>query len=236
MNIIKYFVKHHKILTTLAVVFFFLCISYIMSKNCEEWFAGAENWFNFIYNLGLSYLCAFIFYIMQAYIPKRKEKVLLDELIALKIYRVKKCMIFPILIVYNKVIFDWENYVPDLSEIDDVVEDSKFQQKLDLLSSSNEDNLFGGNKKTYLQVMIDYYEHVEDLIKEIYSLMPYLNIELVKILDEIKDSSYHSYLKLCNEKYSILESSNEEFPIMNEESKSYYCLYNKLKKINIKEL
>lgn len=65
--------------TNLTLMIIFICslltyFSYELTTECEEWFVGADMIYSFFSKLSISYICSFIFYILQIYIPENEKR------------------------------------------------------------------------------------------------------------------------------------------------------------------
>lgn len=71
--------KQNRILFIGVFIALIIAIAYILTENLEELFVGAEKWFNFLYNLSLSIIAAFIFYSINIIIPNYKKDIIRDS-------------------------------------------------------------------------------------------------------------------------------------------------------------
>lgn len=82
MKVIKFWEKN-RIITIIGIVAAFISVTYCITYDMPDYF-GIEAWFAFLNNLSISYIAAFIFYILQVYKPEhenhKKAQVILNPL------------------------------------------------------------------------------------------------------------------------------------------------------------
>lgn len=68
------FIKNNKTISMLTFLASIIILVYTISMDCNELWHNAGKQFEILYQLALSILASFLFYIMQVYIPERKKK------------------------------------------------------------------------------------------------------------------------------------------------------------------
>lgn len=194
-TVVTRFVKDNKALTAGFGISIVLCILHILSIKKEEYFPHAGEWFNLVFQLSVGFIINFIFYLTQVYIPRYKENK-----------EIKKCIKARIESVINKMerIFDvlGKNC---MGQPDD--KNATEEYFLNLLRSIKKDDstsilnvmklkeIGSVRDETYYTVgesITTNIACIEDEIDKIMKYYPqYVNIELMKTLEDILNSMMH---------------------------------------------
>lgn len=233
----KKFIKSNKLLTISAIISIIFITVYQYTKDLPEYIQHMGPIYDIMNNLTLAYVGSFIFYILQVYIPERKNNIKINSFIKNKIVTIEHNMIYPLLLVCKKEKINWDS---EKIIYDDYIEDNCFKltaENTDLLDFSFEKDMLHNQNNTYLKIIFNYIEHLQNNINKMYTYAPYLDIKLIEILNEIENSEYHDFFSLIKEhKNEILERFKGKLELSEERSKEYYNLYKKLKKYRIQEL
>ncbi|MBT2661932.1 hypothetical protein [Bacillus sp. ISL-45] len=170
-------------------IFTILIIKYLWANEPEFWMYGEETG-DVLFDLSVGYISAYIFYIIDIWIPGRKEQERINQRVAIPLSRLLNQIKSPIVEVnklYSNDSFQFEN----ISEN----EFKKTLRKLDLVNDKGFIMAFPSNN--YLNVGQSLYENVskvDSYIKQINEMPVKLEFGLVEILDKIKHSDYHEVM------------------------------------------
>ena len=231
---IESYFKENKSIVLIGGVALIIIFSYLCSFNCEEWFKGAGEWFNCLYNFSISYIVTIIFYTIQSYNPNYRRRLRVNGNIKLKLNSIAKFMITPIKYMGETYLSKKYN---DLLNADEV---NIINSKLNIDDDSPEHQLIKINTgvltspKTYLQILEIYIGTVHNEIEELYRYFGNdLDIEITELLAKIKHSEYNQIFIMIinNSKKGVkIEYSSDSSQESNQNNilNKYYNLYNEL--------
>ena len=84
-NSIRVFVDKNKLITAFFVISVAVIVAYFLSIDLPEWFNGAGDWFNLLFQLAVGYIINFMFYVTQVYVPNNKRNAIVEACIAKRI-------------------------------------------------------------------------------------------------------------------------------------------------------
>lgn len=224
------FVKRNSVIFSFFIVSLIIILSYLLTMDCPELFIGAEKWFNLMFQLSVGYIINFMFYVTQVYIPNNKRDSIVRQNISIRI---------------NQIVGNMRHSITSLAEIylkehtGTKFTDDELSKLLVLRFSDNTKVLDASRTTKDHFVYFTVREWLKDCILktelEIDRLYKYygtnISVELIKILEEILHSSYHTTMKI------LLSVPNDvSFNECNDNFFStYYHLICELEKINEKE-
>ena len=146
-----------------------------------------------LFNLSIGYLAAFIFYIIDIWVPEYKERKIAKQRIAIPLSRLLVRMKNPI----DETIKKYGNSKMDFENIgkEDFI---KMVNKINLSQDQGFILDFNGGYFSFGQCLMRKITEAEDYINQAISLPFKLDIELIVLLDEIHDSSYHNVMQMVN--------------------------------------
>ncbi|MGG4200790.1 hypothetical protein [Peribacillus frigoritolerans] len=179
--------------TGLSIIFI-LIIKYFWVNTTEFWEYGQETG-EIIFDLSVGYISAFIFYVLDIWIPEIKEKKKINKRLAIPLRRILNSLKQPIDEIIKKYSYDMETSFHDLSkvELDELV------GKINLLGDEGYHHDMELNKPvSFLHSLTYNMIETNKYISQINELSAHLEIDLVEILDKIRNSNYHEHLELLN--------------------------------------
>lgn len=217
------FIKENRWITGILLLSIVIIISYLASLDMPEWFKNAGDVFNLFYNLAIGYCVSFIFYLLQVYIPLLKKTEKVNEQIHRRLLFLSNDMnelIKEVVKVQFKDI-PKEPYTEDqLKELLNVVTSQKL--KIAKLETSRTGYLDYFTLKEWLRTRIISVEKDIDRLLTYYA--EYLDADVVADLEEILNTSIHTYVK------SII-GSTEDFNFAGTEDNFYWQYYHLSQKI-----
>lgn len=82
---VRVFVNKNKLITAFFVISVAVIVAYILSMDLPEWFNGAGDWFNLLFQFAVGYIINFMFYITQVYVPNNKRDKVVQSCITKRI-------------------------------------------------------------------------------------------------------------------------------------------------------
>lgn len=112
----KKFVKRNTIICVFAFISIAIVVSYAITYNMQDYF-GIEGWYSLFNNISISYIAAFIFYILQVYKPEcdngKQAKTILDplflDLVKFIEVTIACCRKYVSINESEKIVIDWDN-------------------------------------------------------------------------------------------------------------------------------
>ncbi|MDB8794618.1 hypothetical protein PN290_01545 [Romboutsia sp. 1001216sp1] len=161
---------------------FIIVISYKLTEDMPEVIPYGKFIYSLSKDLSLSYMGGFIFYIMQVYLPEKKEKFNIKKGIKSKVLDIIILLDYP----NKQVYYLLNNYYIDKEEMNiDLIKD--ISDKIDLFSegySMNND----GEKIPFLEELNINNKKLSNKINSLYkSYGMYIDSELIEILDEVEE-------------------------------------------------
>lgn len=188
-NIIDLY-NYNKALAIGTILFLAECLMYIISTDWPEWFSNADEWYNFIYNLGLAYICTYIFFIFQSYRPYKKKSEIALNILKPSINNLCENMSF---------VISFFNYFVDINDEKVKVEylDENNFVFYDCVKLSDQKELKTRECKNVVKYFNEYYMTYQKLIDEIKSKTVYQSCdeELIEIISELELCKFQSELK-----------------------------------------
>lgn len=192
----------------------FIIVSYILSMNCSEWFDGVEVWFNLLFQFSIGYIINFMFYITQVYIPDTKRNDSAKKCIKIRIQHITGDMRKSITNLKQLYIenHSGDNYTEE--ELDQLM-NLKLSDKVQVINAANNQYF---SVREWMKICI--YQTEKDIDK-LYQYYPNdISAELMNVLENILNSTYHSVMKI------LLASPNDiKF---NESNDNFFIKYNDL--------
>ena len=169
-------------------------LSLLYSIFYEIWFLNVLGIFPFpyelgiiIFNLSLALIASFFFYFMVVYVPEYNNKKKAISIVKKKISRLIDIenIVTKAIIEKTNIDLEKENYSKE-----------NFERILMKIKSTDiAPNLFYLNRENNNWFNYFYYftANSQIIIKEIYQFMPYLELNLLVVLDELEDSKYFNF-------------------------------------------
>ncbi|MBC5997744.1 hypothetical protein EAI30_16860 [Romboutsia ilealis] len=223
------------------VISFLIVISYIVTNDWPEMFAGADMWYNLASQIGIGYIINFIFYIMQVWMPEKKKHEFAKNIVKNKNSYVLKEMARSL-----SMIIDIDR-IEEIKNSEDIL---TYIEGLDLQYGSGYDVY--NNEINKLEFILMKIDKINQKISDIFTVAgPYLDAECLKCLDDIIESEYHEYFNDIDihrfGQINCIQSPNvrarasirigNEQGLKKELSETVYkyvCLYTQLREINKK--
>ena len=226
MKTVHTFITKNKLITSFFIMSILIILSYLVTMDWPELFVDAEKWYNLLFQLAVGYIINFMFYVTQVYIPNSRRDTKVQECISNRISQLIRDMdasLSQLVHLYAKE-HKGDKYTED-----------ELKLLLNLQFSDNV-NVINASKTTidnfvYFTVREWLIKCISDTEKNIDNLFKYyasdISVDLMKILEEIPRSTYHSIMK-------IFLSSSNEVNFRDSDSNffaEYYELIQKLEKI-----
>lgn len=164
------------------LISFIIVASYKFTENMQAINPYGEFLYSLSKDIGLSYMGGFIFYIMQVYLPEKKERFKIKKGIKSKIIDIIICLEYP-----NKQAYYLlkGSYIQDKQINTDLVK--CISKNIDLFSNGTRMNDNYENIPFLEELNINNIK-LRNKINSIYKLYgTYIDSELIKILDEIEE-------------------------------------------------
>lgn len=87
-----YFIRSNITISVLVGISTLIVIGYIISMDLPELWHNAGNQFEVLYQVSLSIVASFLFYVMQVYIPERKKKKSINPYIIILVEKIADSM------------------------------------------------------------------------------------------------------------------------------------------------
>ena len=84
-NSIRVFIDKNKLITAFFAISVAVIVAYILSMDLPEWFNGAGDWFNLLFQLAVGHIINFMFYVTQVYVPNSKRNAIVETCITKRI-------------------------------------------------------------------------------------------------------------------------------------------------------
>ncbi|EGT4599358.1 TPA: hypothetical protein UNK14_001536 [Clostridioides difficile] len=229
---VKLFISSNKILTLAFCIATIIFISYEITKDFPEMIYPWDFLFYLVSQVSLSFVGCFIFYIMQVYIPDRNKKINAAKQIRQKLRRITDIMLKSIEELCKLYLDKFD--IQKLTQNDfDVL-----GKKITFLNELKEEFPFRiknhESEITYGDYIVKNKKEIEYLIDKINIYYGnYLEESLVKLLDDVTNSAYHTLFLSIKESEERL---NKKLDILFEEEKQLMtALERKMDKRNPKQ-
>lgn len=221
------FIHKNKLITLFFAISVAVIIAYILSMDLPEWFNGAGDWFNVLFQLAVGYIINFMFYVTQVYVPNKKRNDVVQACIAKRISRLADDM--------NKSLSELVAVYTNKHTGTDYTE-GELEQILHKLRFSDKTNVIDVRKTKganfeYFTVREWLAQCIFETERDIDNLFKYyaadISVELMETLEKIPRSTYHSVMQI------LLAASNDvEFSGVASDANNFFVEYYNL----IKEL
>ncbi|TEB12297.1 hypothetical protein Psfp_03778 [Pelotomaculum sp. FP] len=226
MKAISKFIKRNTLIFAFFIVSVIIITSYIFTTNLPELFAGAEHWYNLLFQLSIGYIINFMFYITQIYIPNSKRDLTVRQCISARL---------------NGIIRDMRSSISSLAQLylenhtgDEYKEDElnqllnlRFSDKVQVLNASRttRDNFVYFTVREWLSECIRKTENGIDSLYKYYASD--ISVDLMLSLEDVLNSTYHTMMKtlLAVPNDVNFSDSNNNFFV------TYYRLIRRLEEI-----
>lgn len=222
---LKQFYKENKVMVQIFGGSCLVSISYLISnifpETFMEWFTGADELYSFFSDVSLAIIASVIFYYIQSFIPNYKRNLTIQERVKKSCNKVLYRMVSPISYMAQNYINKGGNEYSD-DELWIISRKINFSDKVRILDART---------RTYWDTKTLISEYIRQVEEEVDKLIiywePYIDEDVIKILDEISESTYISIMKLATQSLMDFSKTPKEGNYLIE----YYNLYVKLKKI-----
>lgn len=188
------FIKNNHGLTLGFVIALVIFISYEITMDWPEIITNGDFYYNLFSQLSLAYMGSFIFYIIQVYIPKERDKKAVNKTLIERLIFISELMIDPTQQICNDCLgegFRVENLT--VEQWEEIAKTINFNRKVSMTWTDLE-NI------SCLESILTNIKLVDKKIDKIYiSLGIYLDIEIVRLLEAITNSSYHLCFPIFSE-------------------------------------
>lgn len=194
-NSIRVFIDKNKLITAFFAISVAVIVAYILSMDLREWFNGAGDWFNLLFQLAVGYIINFMFYVTQVYVPSSKRNAIVQTCIKKRISLLIADMDKSLLHLAD--IYTENHTGPDYTE-------DELKQLLHKLRFSDEVNVIDARKTrganfVHFTVRDWLANCIFETERDIDNLFKYyaadIPVELMEILEKIPRSTYHSVMR-----------------------------------------
>lgn len=201
-------------------------IKFIWVNEPGFWKFGYETG-EIVFGLSIGYIAAFIFYVIDVWIPKNEEVRKVNNRLSVPLSRLLNNMRIPLLMIYKTYYKDNISFDSIKKEINKVA-----VSKIDLINHGSPMIIWPQNRPAnYGEYLIDHINDVNKYAEKINKLPVPLDIDLIEILDDIEASSYHEIMISAYKISSFKKNSIQmKGTAIEKEVYEYYSLYYKLKK------
>ena len=188
------FIKRNTLISAFFIISIVIITSYYLTLDLPELFRGAEQWFNLLFQLSVGYIINFMFYITQVYVPNNKRDSIARRNVSMRLKQIIKNM-------RNSLSSLAEIYLDGHTGTDYTAEELssllqlRFSDKVKVLNANRttRENMVYFSVREWLGECI---RKTEDEIDKLYKYYPtYISVELMKVLEDILNSTYHSMMK-----------------------------------------
>lgn len=203
LNNIKDLYIYNKSLAIGMVICLIECLMYIISIEWNEWFPHANEWYNFVYNLGLAYICAYIFFILQIYIPEKTKNTNSLNIIRPSLHSI--CERMEYIIAFCDSFVDFSN---NKIKVKDRDEEGIVYYKFIKQTNNGEDK--GKDYKKVINYFSEYEGDLKKLVEEIKSKTVYKDCDR-KLIELIAKLEYNAFPRILKSMERLIDESNIEF-------------------------
>ena len=224
------FIKRNTLISAFFIISIVIITSYYLTLDLPELFGGAEQWFNLLFQLSVGYIINFMFYITQVYVPNNKRDSIARRNVSMRLKQIIKNM-------RNSLSSLAEIYLDGHTGTDYTAEELssllqlRFSDKVKVLNANRttRENMVYFSVREWLGECI---RKTEDEIDKLYKYYPTdISVELMKVLEDILNSTSHSMMKTL-----LVVPNDVDFSQCNNNFfAEYYKLICELEKINQKE-
>ncbi len=224
------FIKRNTLISAFFIISIVIITSYYLTLDLPELFRGAEQWFNLLFQLSVGYIINFMFYITQVYVPNNKRDSIARRNVSMRLKQIIKNM-------RNSLSSLAEIYLDGHTGTDYTAEELssllqlRFSDKVKVLNANRttRENMVYFSVREWLGECI---RKTEDEIDKLYKYYPTdISVELMKVLEDILNSTYHSMMK----RLLVVPNDVDFSQCNNNFFAEYYKLICELEKINQKE-
>ena len=192
---IRVFIDKNKLITAFFVISVVVIVTYILSMDLPEWFNGAGDWFNLLFQLAVGYIINFMFYVTQVYVPNNKRNNVVQACITKRISLLANDMdksLSHLAAIYtdNHTGID---YTED--ELKQILHKLRFSDKVNVIDARKT----VGTNLVYFTVRDWLANCISEAERDIDNLFKYyaadIPVELMEILEKIPRSTYHSVMR-----------------------------------------
>lgn len=229
---IRVFVNKNKLITAFFAISVVIIVTYILSMDLPEWFNGAGDWFNLLFQLAVGYIINFMFYVTQVYVPNNKRNNVVQTCITKRISLLANDMeksLSHLAAVYTGNHTGTDYTVDELKQI---LHKLRFSDKVNVIDARKTK----GMNFEYFTVRDWLANCIFETERDIDNLFKYyaadIPVELMETLEKIPHSTYHSIMR------TLLAAPNDvDFSCVESDPKSnffveYYNLIQELRQKN----
>ena len=194
-NSIRVFIDKNKLITAFFAISVAVIVAYFLSIDLPEWFNGAGDWFNLLFQLAVGYIINFMFYVTQVYVPNNKRNAIVEACIAKRISLLIADMdksLSHLVAIYIENHTGTE-YTED--ELQQILHKLRLSDKVDVIDAGKTK----GTDFVYFTVRAWLANCIFETERDIDSLFKYyaadIPVELMEILEKIPRSTYHSVMR-----------------------------------------
>lgn len=224
------FIRKNKLIFSFFIISIVVISSYFLTMDWPELFKGAELWFNFLFQLSVGYMINFMFYVTQVYVPNNRKEAVARKNVSVRLEQIVRYMRDNISSL-SKIYL--ENHKSDAyteEEFFNVLCKLRFSDYVKVLDAARttRENLVYFTVREWIRECIYKTEDEVDKLYRYYSF--YISEELMRILEKILHSNYHSFMR------TLLVAPNDvDFSQCTNFLFEYYMLICELENVNKKD-
>lgn len=189
------FIRKNKLIFSFFIISIVVISSYFLTMDWPELFKGAELWFNFLFQLSVGYMINFMFYVTQVYVPNNRKEAVARKNVSMRLEQIVRYMRDNISSL-SKIYL--ENHKSDAyteEELFNVLCKLRFSDYVKVLDAAKttRENLVYFSVREWIRECIYKTEDEIDKLYRYYSF--YISEELMRILEKILHSNYHSFMR-----------------------------------------
>lgn len=209
-------------ITSILIIAF---TQFIWNSVPEFWLYGAEIG-NVLFNLSIGYLSAFIFYIIDIWIPGLQKRKRVNFRVKMPLNRIVSFMEAPLVNIVKRYGEDSKNINTLSSE-----EFKEITERIDLINDQGDLFFIDANRNANFGEYLYYHvENVEEYINSILKMPFEYEIELLELLDQIERSKYHEMLNSIKNLSGFRGPVQAKGEAISNTVYEYYYLCSQLKK------
>ena len=194
-NSIRVFIDKNKLITAFFAISVAVIVAYILSMDLPEWFNGAGDWFNLLFQLAVGYIINFMFYVTQVYVPNSKRNTIVETCITKRISLLIADMdksLSHLAAIYTENHTGTE-YTED--ELKQILHKLRFSDKVNVIDArktKGTDFVYFTVRDWLANCIFETERDIDNLFKYYAADIP---VELMEMLEKIPRSTYHSVMR-----------------------------------------
>ena len=222
------FIRKNKLIFSFFIISIVVISSYFLTMDWPEIFKGAELWFDFLFQLSVGYIINFMFYVTQVYVPNNRKETVARKNVSVRLEQIVRYMRDNISSLSKIYLENHKSYTEE--ELFNVLCKLRFSDNVKVLDAARttRENLVYFTVREWIRECIYKTEDEIDKLYRYYSF--YISEELMRILEKILHSNYHSIMR------TLLVAPNDvDFSQCTNFLFEYYMLICELENVNKKD-